>query len=109
MRRPKAAARVAEAFPLRWSFLRRVPARPMTRCSPAAALILAFARGLHLAASVSGAGSHGSPSSPLHSIIALVPYASTIRRLAKPTSARPAPPESVGQTRKFPFVSNAPL
>ena len=42
--------------------LKRVLARPMTRCSPAAALIPAFARGLYLAASVSGAGSHGSPS-----------------------------------------------
>ena len=37
-------------------------ARPMTRCSPATALIPAFARGLYLAASVSGAGSHESPS-----------------------------------------------
>ena len=50
------------SIPPRWSFLKRVPARPMTRCSPATALIPAFARGLYLAASVSGAGSHGSPS-----------------------------------------------
>ena len=68
MRRPEAAAHVTEAFPPRWSFLKRVPARSMTRCSPATALIPAFARGLYLAASVSGAGSHGSPSSPLRSI-----------------------------------------
>ena len=40
------------SIPPRWSFLKRV----------AAALIPAFARGLYLAASVSGAGSHGSPS-----------------------------------------------
>ena len=64
-----AAAHVTEAFPM-WSFLKRVPARPMTRCSPATALIPAFARGRYLAASVSGAGSHGSPT--LRSDIVLV-------------------------------------
>ena len=61
------------SIPPRWSFLKRVPSRSMTRCSPATALIPAFARGLYLAASVSGAGSHGSPQCPLRSDIVLVP------------------------------------